>query len=422
MTATAQPLPLRTGPFHRRLAGQLGWYGAADIIGRVARLAATVLVARSLGVAELGTAAIAITLFELIRVLVNAGLGQAVIRAEDGRLPATCNTAARLAWLLCLGVALLQAGIGLGMAGLGLGGGAGWMLASLAGVYLVMAPGLVPVYLILRAGRVRVTAGIACTQAVTENLLCVALVLAGAGAWGLVLPKLLVAPIWLIGVRRAQPWRRDPAAGSVPAAELLRFALPVLGSEALATARLNLDNLLVGAILGVEALGLYFFVFNAGIGLSLSLTGALASTVYPHFAALRADRAALRRALDQALRGVVAAVAGLILLQALAAPLYVPLVFGARWAEAAPLVALFCLAAVTRPFAEAAVQALRAAGEPGRELRWSVPGTAAYLGGFALALPFGLLPGIATLVVLGTALQLATTFAARRALAREIAA
>jgi PST family polysaccharide transporter len=300
---------------------------------------------------------------------------------------------------------------------LGLAGDAGAMLAMLAGVYLVMAPGLVPVYLIQRQGRLQVLARIGMAQVLADNLLTIILVLSGMGAWGVVLPKLLVAPIWLLAVRRTQPWRRNPAAGFVPDAELLRFAAPVLGSEILAAARFNLDNLMVGAVLGVEALGLYFFVFNAGVGFSLSLTNALANVLFPHFAAAREQAGALREALDRAFRRIVPAIAALIALQAAAALFYVPIVFGARWEGAAGLVALLCASAITRPFAEAAAQAMRAAGLGGRELRWAMFGTTAYLGCFALALPFGLPTAIAVLTVTATLLQLGLAIAARRALA-----
>ena len=408
-----QPAPAS----QRRLLGHLGWYGAAEMLGRVGRIGTTVVLARQLDSAELGVAAIALTLFELIRVLANHGLGQAVIRASAERLDATCATAGRLAWLLCIAVASLQLSLGTGMTVLQIGGEAGAMLAVLSGVYLVMAPGLVPVYLILRQGRLQVTARIGMAQVLADNLLTIILVLSGLGAWGEVLPKLLVAPIWLLAVRHSQPWRRNPAAGFVPYAELLRFAAPVLGSEILAAGRFNLDNLLVGAVLGVEALGLYYFVFNAGIGFSLSLTNALASILFPHFSAARERSGALREALDRAFRRIVPAIAGLIALQAAAALVYVPIVFGARWEGAAGLVALLCASAITRPFAEAAAQAMRASGLGGLELRWAMFGTIVYLGCFALALPFGLPVAIAVLTVTASLLQVGLAIAARRALA-----
>lgn len=403
-----------------RLLRNVGWYGLAELAARVSRLGTTVVLARALSSTELGVAAAALTWFELLRVLANTGIGQAVIRAPAHRLAATCNAAHRAVWAVCLAVAVVQAAVGAGIAAAGEGGPAGAMLACLALIYPLMAPGLVPVYLILRGNRLRVTAGIATAQVVADNLLTAAFALAGGGAWAVVLPKLLVAPIWLIGVRRCQAWRPDPAAGSVPQAELWRFAVPVLGSEALAAARLNLDKLLVGAILGVDALGIYYFVFNAGIGFSLSLTGALGAAIYPHLVDAGDGRALLRR-FDRTVRTAVLPAAALIAAQAAASLLYVPLVFGARWQDLAPMVALLCLSAATKPLSDAASQLLRAIGRPDAELAASALLTALYLGTFSVALRGGLMSGIVALSTAAALLQLGFAAAARAAATRTVA-
>ena len=401
----------------QRLLRNVGWYGLAELISRLSRLVTTVVLARVLSSPELGAAAAALTCFELIRTLANTGIGQAVIRAPAERLAATCNTAYRAVWCVCLGVALLQILVGGAFVASGQGAETGLMLACLSLVYPMMAPGLIPVYLILRANRLRVTAGITLAQVVADNALTAVLALSGAGAWAIVLPKLLVVPIWLVGVRRCQAWRPDPTAGRVPAGEILRFALPVLGSEMLTAARLNLDNLLVLGVLGLPALGIYYFVFNAGVGFSLSLTSALNTVIYPHLAAGGQTRGITHR-FDRALLTVVLPAALLIALQAAASLAYVPIVFGAQWRDTAPLVALLCLSAVTKPLADAAAQLLRAANRPGAELIGSLLLTTIYLGVFAIQLRDGLLSGIIAITVAATLLQLSFATGARLTVAR----
>jgi O-antigen/teichoic acid export membrane protein len=400
----------------RRLLSNIAWYGSAEIASRLTRLVTTVVLARLLSSTELGVAAAALTCFELIRVLANTGIGQAVIRAPAETLAATCNTAHRLVWFVCGGIAALQTAVGLVVAAGGWGGRAGLMVAVLSAVYLVMAPGLVPVYLILRANRLRVTATIAAQQVAADNLLTAVLAFAGFGAWAVVLPKLIVAPIWLIGVRRAQKWQPDPLAGEVPARAIWRFAAPVLGSEILTTLRLNVDNLLVGGIVGLSALGTYYFAFNAGIGFSLSLTGALSTAFFPHLAECPNPTAMLRR-FDRALLTVTLPAALLIAVQAAASLFSVPLVFGARWADAAPLVALLCLSAVTRPLSDSATQLLRAANRPSIEFAASIVVTGVYLGAFAIGLMGGLMSGVAVIAVVATLLQLTYAIAARSVVA-----
>ena len=395
-----------------RLARNIGWYGAAEFAARITRLATAIIVARVTSRADLGCAAAVLTAFELIRTLTNNGIGQAVIRAADRELAAVCVTAHRAVQILCFGMAALQ----LGVAGaLALAGAtqAGSMLASLSLVYLLMAPGLVQVYRIQRSNRLHIVAAIATIQMVADNLLTACLAYAGFGAWALILPKLLVAPIWLLGVRRHEPWRLTRDVQGAPISRVLRFAAPVLGTELLNAARLNLDNIMVGSVLGLEALGVYYFVFNAGIGLSLSLTSAMSGALFPHLAEGAPDCRTLLARFDRALPSAVLPVSLVITLQAAASLFYVPVVFGSRWHDAAPLVAMLCASAIAKPFADAGCQLLRARGRTRQEFVTILIVTTLYLGSFGLALTRGLAFAITTLAVVATSLHIAVAVTAR---------
>jgi len=403
----------------QKLTRMLGWYGGAEMAARITRLATTVIVARVTSRHDLGCAAFVLTLFELLRVFTNNGIGQAVIAAPPATLAAVCATAHRLVWKICAGLSGLQIVVACGLIGMG-NAQAGRMLAVLSPVYLIMAPGLVPVYLLQRARRVHVVAAISTVQMVTDNVLCCALAFLGAGAWALVLPKLLVAPIWLAGVRGKEGWRFDRSAGQADRRDMLRFAIPVLGCELLNTARLNLDNVLVACVLGLQALGTYYFVFNAGIGLSLSLTSAMCSALFPHLTDGAPTRRLMLKRFDDALLTAVLPVSAVIALQAAASLIYVPLVFGARWHDAAPLVAILCASAIARPMADAGCQLLRACRRTGREFTVISISTALYLGIFACALPAGLEAAVAVLAATATMLQLGVAVISRYS-ARQLA-
>ena len=84
-----------------RLMRGFGVLGLGEFVVRVSRIVTAIVLARYLTAAELGIAATAIACFELCRVLANNGIGQAVIRVSQERLAATCNTAYRLAWIVC---------------------------------------------------------------------------------------------------------------------------------------------------------------------------------------------------------------------------------------------------------------------------------------------------------------------------------
>ena len=412
---------LRRGSIGRltkdQIARNIGWYVLADGAARVARLVATVLLARMLTPVELGVAAIAITCFELIRVVANNGVGQMVIRARPEELDATCNTARRANWIICGACAVAHVAVGYAISQFTGRPELFWMIACLSGVYLMMLPGLMPVYLILRRSGVREVAVVGLAQSLADSLLTALLALMGCGAWSLILPRLITVPVWVLAVRLQQTWVRNPAAGDIPLAEMVRFAVPVIGSEMLTAVRINVDKILVWSILGVEALGIYFFAFNAGIGLSLSLTSALTYSLYPELAKLAGEPRRMLARFDRAVWRTALPIAGIIALQAVLTFVYVPIIFGARWEHAVWLVALLCLSATTKPFFDAAGQLLRAGGLPMYEMAASTIFTCVTLAIFAASLTHGLANGVTMLALFTLILQVSFALWSRRMVA-----
>ncbi|QLC25202.1 oligosaccharide flippase family protein [Parasphingopyxis algicola] len=373
----------------RLLLGGFTAYVSAELIVRIVRVAAILVIARQVDALILGVAALALTLFELVRVLANAGIGQKIIAAQEVDLPAICNTAYRLFWIWCGIVALVQAAVAAMMAFMFGQSAVAAMLALLCGVYAIMPFGLVQVFLLMRAGKLQTTARITASQTIADHILTALLVLIWPSAWAVVLPKLLTAPVWLLMVRRACHWRRDSTAGHAPVASFAAFGTGVLITEIGTAARIQLDKLIIGALLGVEALGLYYFAFNAGLGITGSLTSAYGTVLYPFLcrAKDRLEGAARYR------RGIMfggAILVPLILLQVVLADLYVPIIFGAHWSSAAPLVSLLGLAALAMLGSTLATTWLRATGRTGRDAAANFLAGTFALGGLALGAGHGI--------------------------------
>ncbi len=396
-----------------RLTRNIGWYGLAEAIVRVSRLVTTILLARLLLPADFGIAAIALTASELIRVLASNGIGQTIIRAREDELAAVCATAQRAVRLVTAAIIVLHVAVGIVLAYAYARPELVIMTTLLGCAFLVMPLGDVRYFLVMRAQRMRAIAAVTASQVIADNALTAIFALSGFGAWAIVLPKLLTAPIWLAGVRRVAPPAPAYIGDTRPLASMFSFAGPLLVSEVLAVVRGQGDKLIVGAMLGIEALGIYYFAYNAGLGLSLSLTNALSTSLYPHLAEVAHQRDELVARFDKALRKSVAVIAGLIALQAAATFLYVPLVFSQKWAFATPLVALLCLSAVAKPLGDAAVQLLRAAGRTVDEAKAAAIFTGLQLGALALALTSSLTAGIIALTTVALTFQVAFALWAR---------
>ena len=319
-------------------------YGSAEAATRVVRLVAILIVARQISPAMLGTAALALSLFELIRVLTNVGIGQRIIVAREDELESICRAASRLFWIICIAVMLIQWGVS-AIAFLAFDlGEAAVMLAVLSLVYPLMPAGLVQIFLAMRAQRMGATARVTAAQNIADSILTIALVIIWPSAWAIVLPKLLTAPVWLVLARRTYPWSPDRAVPRAPTNAFAIFGPAILGSAVLDAARLHADKLLVGAFLGTEALGLYYFAFNAGLDITQSLVTACNLVLFPHLAKISGS--ALESEFRRAFIGGLAVLAPIVAAQALFAPFYVPILFGENWVAATPYLVLIACAAL----------------------------------------------------------------------------
>lgn len=363
------------------LVAGLAAYGSGELAVRFVRLCTILVIGRILTPDLVGQAAIALTLFELIRVIARNGVGAAIIASPEEGLAMVCNRAHRLFWRWAWVLVAVQLGVAGILGTLFAQPQAAAMLAVLSLVYPLMPGGLVQVHLAMREGLAGRTAANAAIQTGADHLLTAALLIAFPSPWSLVLPKLLTAPIWLVLSRRARPWRPDPAAGEQPIPGLVRLGAGMMGAEALGALRANGDNLLVAALLGTQALGTYYFAFAAGLGITGALIGAIAGTVYP----LLCRAAPAERAETMRRTALLAGGGGALLVaaQAAAALVYVPLLFGANWTAAAPIVAVLCLAGIPQLAQALLGHWLRATGRAPLEAAAALLACAGALGGLA---------------------------------------
>jgi PST family polysaccharide transporter len=111
-----------------------------------------------------------------------------------------------------------------------------------------------------------------------------------------------------------------------------------------------LDYLIIGKFLGVEALGIYYFAFNAGLGISMNVINTFMSALFPYICAVRGDYKQFKERYFSSLKKISLVVVPLILLQSLLSPVYVPIIFGRKWIPATPVLIMICLSVIPRIF------------------------------------------------------------------------
>lgn len=384
----------------QRMSGKflknVGWMGGTEIVIRVSRLLVVIVLGRLLSPHDYGLAAIILTVNDFVDVLTRNGITAKLIQAPQAQLPKLCNTAYWLTWIVAALLFGMQCAAGVV---------AGWIysdralvlpICALAAIYPMLPLAQVRSALIQRENRLEVSALSVSLQVVVNAVLTVIFAFLGWGMWAIVAPKVLVAPIWVAVNRANHGWTAPHSFDLSGWQDIVQFGRSILGVEMLNTLRQNLDYLLIGPFLGVEQLGIYYFAFNAGLGLSLSAINALSQSLYPH---LCEDPKALPQRFSSALKAIACIIVPLVVLQAILAPTYIPLVFGAKWESAVPLAVLICLSAIPRPFARAASQVLWVRNRAHLDFIWESTFTICFALAILAGLPGGLF-GIATAVLL----------------------
>ena len=371
------------------LFGTLMVWAASEAMAKVARIGATMVAARVLVPEQLGVIALVLAIGEILKALAENGVGQRIIAAPDDQLAATCNMAHRIFKLWCGALFLISLSIAWALVSYGKSQETAVLLVVFSLQFLCMPFGLVSCFLAMRNGKSRAVAKIAGGQLIFSALLAVSLLMVWPVAAAMILPRTLTSPFWAILMRRLHPWQHDRAAGYVPLRPFVRFGGAILGVEGIKALRNQADKLIIGGTLGMEALGIWYFAFNAGLGLATSFSNAFAIALFPHLCAVHTggDR---RQALANAMRMAMMILVPLVIAQALLAPIYVPIIFGDAWTEISGMVGVLCLAAAPAVIWTAVSQWLRSEDQAGTDFVTSIVITTIMIGSVAVAASFGL--------------------------------
>lgn len=377
----------------------LSWLGLSEIVIRILRLLTTIVLARFLTKEDYGLAAIILTTQEFLEVFTRTGIAAKLIQADEKHLEDLCNSAYWLNWVIFIGVFIFQCSIAFPVAWFYENNRLILPICVTALIYLTVPPSSINGALIQRENRLNIVAlnqGVCISLANISSLL---LAYFGAGFWAIVLPRLLLSPVWFLMYYLNHPWRPTGGFTTEKWDEIFAFGKNILGVQLLDTLRNNLDYLLVGRFLGLQELGIYYFAFNAGLGISLSIIKAIESALLPHLCSLRSNYQAFKKHYFKSLKIIAIIIIPLVLLQSSLAPIYVPIVFGEKWIPAIPVLMLICLSAIPRPFSQASSQLLTAVGRPNLDLWWNIGFTLIFILSLLVGVSWGSI-GVATAVLL----------------------
>lgn len=388
----------------QRMVAGLRWQAAGAVGSQIVTLAAAIPLARLLSPAEFGLVAMAGVATGFLLLFAEFGLGYALVQARE----ASPETLSSVFWL--------QAGLGAALALLG-------VAAAPAVAAFYREPRLVPVAAAL-AAELAIT-GLAATQislarrrlafatlvrselvaTAASSAVAVAMAAAGAGVWSLVARSLLAAALRAAALWRWSGWQPQPVLRLSAVRPLLRFSRDLLATENLNYWARNLDTLLLGRVVGVDALGLYNRAYRLFLLPSQTLAGTLRSVLFPSFSRIAHEPARVKAIFLRVVRGV-ALVAFPVHLGLLACvDVAVPALFGPSWTPMIPLARIFCAVGLVQSLAGLNGSLYLALGRTDLQLRYGILFRANLIVGIAAGLRWGPL-GVAACYGLASLLNL----------------
>ncbi|THD78841.1 MAG: lipopolysaccharide biosynthesis protein [Phenylobacterium sp.] len=388
--AAAPPAETPGGNLRRTWIGSIAMT-ASSALRLTLQLAMLPILARLVGPAEYGLVSMAMPFILFANVLSDGGMSFALGRRQQ----VSAELEATVLWLstaiggtIAIGLSLLAWPLGalMGQPRLPL------LIVALSPILLMNGLLAASNAKIIRQGRFSVFAAGDFLSTVTGAVVALVAAMHGAGAWSLVLQQLalwVVKLVWIGANGRTAVkfcWRFDEAR------DLIKFGMHTIGSLLADYVSRNVDNLIVGAILGASSLGFYAMAYQIVRVPDMLISGPL--YLYIFTAVARAahdpDRRALQRLAVSVVRLASAGFAPLFCGLAIIADLAVGVVLGDKWQGAImPLRWLagagffFCLSALIGA-------TLMALGRSALQLRLSLIQGAATIVIVAVTAPFGL--------------------------------
>jgi O-antigen/teichoic acid export membrane protein len=176
---------------------------------------------------------------------------------------------------------------------------------------------------------------------VISGILCITVLALGYGIWALALSQLATSFVAAIGALVAVKWRPNWCFSRSAIAELKHFGLFASGTRILGM--VNVDQILIGSLLGTGPLGLFSFAQRIYQMLSQLIVGVMSSISFPLLSSLRNEHEKLRTVFISITFISSAASFPIFVGLAAVADDLIPWAFGPHWIEAIWALKGFCV-------------------------------------------------------------------------------
>jgi PST family polysaccharide transporter len=323
--------PMKKPPMRQVLMRGFAWAFGQSVGGLLVQLVTLVVLSRLLTPTEFGVVAIVVSLLGALTLIVELGVGPALIQ----RPTITSRHVGSAIWVSLSLAMLLMAVLQLIAPSVADWIGVGDQVAALRVLTLMLL--LHPVVTVLSAltrrdlrMREAATADLL-GNALGYSLVSIVLALLGFGLWALASAQLTQLGLQMLILAYYQRRKLSLRFGIQETKDVLSFgAYFSVGRVANYMAQ-RFDRTLIGALLGSEAAGYYQRAMNMLQLVGPFLSGPLENVMFPLLSRLQDDAARLRRSYRASTAAAAMLTMPVSILLCISAPVLVPLVLGSQW-------------------------------------------------------------------------------------------
>ena len=326
------------------LISNAAWLLSAELIAKISRIFTIVILAAQLSPTSYGTAMLALAFHDVFGLLLRAGVGSQIINCKPEQLTSFAKNGVIIQWAVCLTIAIGQFTSAGYLSSLYDNENIIILLQIMAVIYLLYPWVSIKIFLLQRENKMRwfsIRNGLC---VIIENCTIAISALLGADILSVALGKIAFSIFWLL-LFYFSPVKSYGVEFNISIIkQMLKTSGKLFNTEFLRGIRLHADTFIAGKLLTPELFGFYTFAKNAGVGLSQSISQVYIGALYPYLCKLERKGQLLLQ--EKKVFVISLGVGFLFVIQALIAPIYVPILFDEKWSSAIPIITVLCLAAL----------------------------------------------------------------------------
>ncbi|MEO6027234.1 MAG: lipopolysaccharide biosynthesis protein [Candidatus Binatia bacterium] len=375
--------------YRRQVLSALSWSVSGDIAAQIIRAGFGVALARLLSPREFGLLAMLTIVTQFVAANADAGFEDALVQKPE--LSEAHRSSVFWAMML-IGGALTLA----------LATAAPWfarfydvpelrpLALALSPLFLLGAAGVVPRALLARRLDFRRPAALGCVAAAVAGVGAVMLAVRGFGVLSLAAQLLLTEAIETVLLFRACGWRPRDRFSMAALYDLFGFSAYRPLARTLGYWARNLDQLLIGKLLGSEQLGLYARAYGLARAPVVYVSRSIVAVMFPSLAKIQHDTARVRAVFLRTTGAVALATFPLCIGLAVSAEPLVVGALGEAWRDTIPALQLLSLAALVQSISTLSGVLYLSQGRPDLHLRVTALQRIATMAAIVAAVRWGL--------------------------------